>query len=91
MVEFSLWKAAGGERCVGHSILRRALNDLLQFSSWKDFGGLLVRHQNPGAGFIQLGPGNDTPMEGHARKVCQVLDARAKGMIAERNTRTRSM
>ena len=67
------------------SILRRALNDRLQFAGWKEFGGLLVRHWEPGAGFIQLGPGGDTPLLGHAKKVCQVLDARAKAMIAERN------
>jgi hypothetical protein len=29
--------------------------------------------------------GDDIPMLGHARKVCKVLDAKAKGMIAERN------
>ena len=67
------------------AILRRALNDRLQFPGWKDFGGLLVRHEQPGDGFIQLGPGGDIPMLGHARKVCQALDARAKDMIAERN------
>ena len=39
------------------SILRRALNDRLQFPGWKDFGGLLVRHAQPGTGFIQLGIG----------------------------------
>jgi hypothetical protein len=75
------------------SILRRALNNRLQFPAWKDFGGLLVRQQNPGSGFIQLGAGSDVPMQGHARKVCQVLDARAKGMIAgrDRNAGTRNM
>jgi len=67
------------------AILRRALNDRLQFSGWKDFGGLLVRHRQPGDGFIQLGPGGDIPMLGHARKVCERLHARAKDMIAERN------
>lgn len=66
------------------SILRRALNDRLQYSGWKDFGGLLVRHHEPGTGFIQLGPGGDVPMLGHAKKVCQVLDARAKSMVAAR-------
>jgi hypothetical protein len=46
----------------------------------------LVRHHEPGSGFIQLGPGGDTPMLGHAKKVCQALHVRAKGMIvAERN------
>lgn len=68
------------------TILRRALNDRLQLHGWKDFGGLLVRHGQPGEGFIQLGPGNpDIPMLGHARQVCKILDARAKSMIAERN------
>jgi hypothetical protein len=72
------------------AILRRALNDRLQFPGWKDFGGLLVRHGEAGDGFIQLGQhGNGSmPMLGHDRKVCQVLDARAKDMISERNRNT---
>jgi len=71
------------------AILRRALNGQLQFSGWKEFGGLLVRHKRPGAGFIQLGPGRDEiPMVGRARAVCQVLHARAKDMIAERNRKS---
>jgi len=72
------------------AILRRALNDRLQLPGWKDFGGLLVRHRQPGTGFIQLGPGGDIPMLGHARDVCKVLDASAKGMIAERNRNVRT-
>jgi hypothetical protein len=67
------------------TILRRALNDRLQFAGWKDFGGLLVRHRQAGDGFIQLGSGADIPMLGHAGKVCQALHARAKAMVAERN------
>jgi hypothetical protein len=63
--------------------LRRALNDQLQYAGWKDFGGLLVRHHNPGTGFIQLGAGTETPMLGHARRVCKILDATAKSMVAE--------
>lgn len=63
--------------------LRRALNDQLQYSGWKDFGGLLVRHHNPGTGFIQLGAGAKTPMLGRARRVCKILDSRAKSMVAE--------
>jgi hypothetical protein len=66
------------------AILRRALNDRLQFPGWKDFGGLLVRHHQAGHGFIQLGTGVPTPMRGQARKVCKVLDARAKAMVVER-------
>jgi hypothetical protein len=72
------------------AILRRALNDRLQFTGWKDFGGLLVRHQEPGTGFIQLGPGDDIPVLGHARKVCKILHARAKDMIAERNRKAQT-
>ena len=67
------------------AILRRALNGRLRFPGWKDFGSLLVRHWQPGDGFIQLGPGGDLPVLGHARGVCQELHARAKDMIAERN------
>ncbi len=70
------------------AILRRALNDRLQFHGWKDFGGLLVRHWQVGDGFIQLGPGGDIPMLDHAKKVCQMLHARAKDMVAERNQNT---
>lgn len=67
------------------AILRRALNNRLQFRGWKDFGGLLVRQRQAGKGLIQLGPGVDTPVVGHARRVCQALHARAKDMVAERN------
>jgi hypothetical protein len=67
------------------AILRRALNNRLQFPGWKDFGGLLTRHWQPGHGFIQLGAGRDIRMLGHPSKVCQALHARAKDMIAERN------
>ena len=66
------------------STLRRALNNRLQFPGWEEFGGLLVRHQEPGTGFIQLGHGSDTPMRAHARKVCQILHATVKNMIAVR-------
>jgi hypothetical protein len=67
------------------SILRRALNDRLRFPGWKDIGGLLVRHRNPGYGFVQLGLSDSQEMSGHARKVCQIFHKRAKDMIAERN------
>lgn len=67
------------------AILRRALNDRLKFPGWKDFGGLLVRHGQAGDGFVQLGTGGQIPMLGHARRVCEVLHARAKDMVAERN------
>ena len=63
--------------------LRRALNDQLKYPGWKDFGGLLVRHHNPGTGFIQLGAGAEMPMLGHARRVCKILDSKAKSMVAE--------
>jgi hypothetical protein len=66
------------------AILRRALNDRLRYPGWKDFGGLLVRHHESGTGFIQLGPGGDVHMFGHAKKVCQVLDGGAKDMVADR-------
>lgn len=59
------------------SILRRALNDRLQLSGWKDFGGLLVR-QELDAGFIRLVSGSDTYMHGRAEWVCEVLYSRAK-------------
>jgi hypothetical protein len=64
------------------AILRRALNGRLQFPGWKDFGGLLVRHRNPGDRFIRLAAGGGDSMLGHARRVCLTLDRGAKGMIA---------
>jgi hypothetical protein len=66
------------------AILRRALNDRLQFPGWRDFGGLLVRHRQVGDGFIQLGPGGNSSIVGHAREVCHALHDRAKEMVAER-------
>ena len=65
------------------TILRRALNDRLQYSGWKDFGGLLVRHKNPGHGFIAVGSGPETALHAHAEKVCQVLNARAKNILLD--------
>ncbi len=71
------------------AILRRALNDRLQPPGWKDFGGLLIRHRNPGNGIVQLGllPEDDKRMPSHAEKVCLILEKKAKSMIAERNRR----
>lgn len=71
------------------AILRRALNDRLQLPGWRDFGGLLIRHRNPGEGFVQLGllPSGDNRMPSHAAKVCLVLNKKAKAMIAEHNQR----
>jgi Protein of unknown function (DUF3800) len=65
------------------AILRRALNNQLQYPGWKDFGGLLVRHHNSGTGFIQLGAGPEMAMPSHARGVCKILDSKAKSMVAE--------
>lgn len=65
------------------TILRRALNAKLQFAGWKDFGQLLVRKRQPGTCFVQLGPAGPhrQNLEGHARKVCLALLARAKPML----------
>jgi hypothetical protein len=73
------------------AILRRALNSRLQLSGWQDFGGLLIRHRNPGTGFIQLGNSNRTDMVGHVAEICKVLDGKAKGMLVQgdRDTRNR--
>jgi hypothetical protein len=67
------------------AILRRALNDRLQFSGWKDFGGLLIHHWQAGEGFIQLGTDDGISMSNHVTKVCQALHRTAKDMLAERN------
>jgi len=70
------------------SILRRALNDHLQFPGWKDFGKLLVRKREPAASFLQLGIAPVAPLtlKGRAKMVCLELDARAKSMLAEDNS-----
>lgn len=64
------------------SILRRALNQRLQFPGWKQFGRLLVRRREPGSCFIQLGGADPAPrLKGHAARVCRVLDAQARSML----------
>jgi hypothetical protein len=67
------------------TILRRALNDRLQFPGWMDFGKLLVRKGQPGASFLQLGSDSSAPrtLEGHAKRVCLTLDARARSMLLD--------
>jgi hypothetical protein len=67
------------------SILRRALNQHLQFSGWKDFGKLLVRRSEPGLPFMQLGRGDNLPFKltGYPYQVCLALDHRAKSMIVD--------
>lgn len=70
------------------SILRRAFNDRLQFPGWKDFGALLIRHHDPTTGLIRLGTSTETPLLGHPKKVCQILNARAKDMLVERIRQT---
>lgn len=67
------------------AILRRAFNNQLQAAGWKDFGKLLIRQRDPSDGFIQLGPGGDTYMPAHTKKVWQALDRKAKDMLVERN------
>lgn len=70
------------------SILRRALNDHLQFPGWKDFGKLLVRKRERASSFLQLGIAPDAPLTltGQAKKVCLELDACAKSMLADGNS-----
>ncbi len=65
------------------TILRRALNDRLQFRGWKNFGRLLAREGQPGSSFLQLGRADGAPrsLKGHAEKVCRALDATAKSML----------
>lgn len=64
------------------SILRRALNNRLQFQGWQNFGGLLIRRSQRGSYFVQLGGGDPAPrLKGHAAKVCRMLDAHARSML----------
>jgi hypothetical protein len=68
------------------TILRRALNNHLQFRGWKHFGQLLVRKGQPGSPFLQLGSGPRRTIDGHAKKVCIALDARAKSMLLDQSS-----
>jgi len=65
------------------TILRRALNDRLQVSGWREFGKLLVRKGQAGSSFLQLGLADGLPqtLESHAKMVCLALDSRAKSMM----------
>ena len=65
------------------TILRRALNNRLQYAGWKDFGKLLVTKAKEESYFLQLGPagGLRQAMEGHAKKVALALIAQAKPMV----------
>jgi Protein of unknown function (DUF3800) len=65
------------------AILRRALNGQLQQHGWKDFGKLLIRHHNPSDGFVQVDPGKDVYMPAHTKEVWNILDRKAKAMVAE--------
>lgn len=71
------------------TILRRALNDRLQYAGWKDFGRLLVRKGQPGSSFLQLGLAGGAPqtLEARAKMVCRALDARAKSMLIRDDSR----
>jgi hypothetical protein len=72
------------------TILRRALNGHLQFSGWKDFGKLLVRKGRAQSAYLQLGSSGSEPqyLDGHAKKVAQALNAKAKSMLLDRDTGT---
>jgi hypothetical protein len=69
------------------TILRRALNDHLQFLGWKDFGKLLLRRSEPGSAFLQLGTAPDAPntLQGHAKRCVLHWIASAKSMLVEDN------
>jgi len=63
------------------SILRRALNNHLQKSGWKDFGRLVVYDPRPGW-FSRLGPEIENPVWPHtAIDVWHTLRASAKRMV----------
>jgi hypothetical protein len=66
------------------SILRRALNDSLQYEGWKDFGRLLVRNHELAPWFKQLGQAEAPEMlQGHAKKVGEVLLKNVRAMFPE--------
>jgi hypothetical protein len=67
------------------TILRRALNNRLQYSGWKDFGKLLVTKAKEESYFLQLGPagGSRQAMKGHAKEVALALIAQAKPMVLD--------
>ena len=62
------------------SILRRALNDHLQLSGWKDFGKLLVGKAKSKSSFLCFG-NNPLILQGHAATVSRALESNAKNMI----------
>jgi hypothetical protein len=62
------------------SILRRALNDRLQLSGWKDFGKLLVGKAKNKSSFLSFG-NRPSILQGHAAKVGRALESKAKNMI----------
>jgi len=73
------------------AILRRALNEHLQFNGWKDFGRLLIRKTR--SSFIQLGKHADDEsrfVTGHAEKVSSRLSSRAKCMWVDNEHSTAS-
>src|SRR5271170_61825 len=65
------------------TILRRALNDRLQYGGWKDFGKLLVGRAKGKSYLLQLGPVGGAPqaIEGHAKEVVAAINAQAKPMV----------
>jgi hypothetical protein len=67
------------------AILRRALNNKLQYEGWKNFGKLLIEKLSDESSYIQLGPGDmRIKMQGHAKKVGRILLASARPMLVER-------
>ena len=62
------------------NILRRAFNDQLEYSGWKDFGKLLVRKSLKESSILQIGLRTNAPttLQGRAEKVWMALNAKAK-------------
>jgi hypothetical protein len=67
------------------TVLRRALNNRLQYAGWKDFGKLLVSKAKEKFYLLQLGPAGGSPqtIEGHGKQVILTLIAESKPMVLD--------
>ena len=67
------------------TILRRALNDRLQFDGWKNFGKLLIHRWREGSWIIQIGSPLNAPrvVQGHAGSVLKTIRRSARWMLAD--------
>lgn len=63
--------------------LRRALNQKLRLSGWREFGKLLVRKRKDQSRFIALGAQAESCLTGHLEEVWWQLDSCSKSMLLD--------